>query len=97
MTDQEPYIDESELPKIPWPNSWPDIALTALRHIISLIRPAIIAARNWPDGLECDGLSIASSNCLLARAEKSISNMPVLTISAGHSTNVWPDWLNHQN
>ena len=34
--DYEPRIDESDLPNIPLPNGWPDIALTALLHIISV-------------------------------------------------------------
>ena len=60
--DYEPYIDESDLPKIPLPNGWPDIALTALLHIISMARLAIISARNWPDGPECDGLRLRAEN-----------------------------------
>ena len=61
MTDFEPNLETSPLPKIPLPQGWSDLVLLALLHTITLARMAIMNARNWPD-VECDGLRLRTEN-----------------------------------
>lgn len=54
--DFEPYLDDSDPPKIPLPEGWPGFAVAAVLHIIAVARLAIMLARSWPDGGECSEL-----------------------------------------
>jgi len=62
MTDFEPNLELKPLPKIPLPQGWCDLTLIALLQVITLARLAILNARNWPDGSECDGLRLRADN-----------------------------------
>lgn len=56
MVDFEPNLEPTPLPKIPLPKGWTDLTLLALLHVIALARIALLNARLWPDGSECNGL-----------------------------------------
>ena len=58
MMDFEPYLDDSDPPKIPLPEGWPDFAMAAVLHVIAVARLAIMSARSWPGGGECDELRL---------------------------------------
>ena len=62
MIDFEPHLDDSEPPKIPLPEGWPEVALAAVLHIIAVVRLAIMSARYWPDKGECSELRLRAEN-----------------------------------
>ena len=65
MIDFEPQLEQQPLSKIPLPQGWCDLTLLALLQVITLARLAILNARNWPYGSECDGLRLRAENdCL---------------------------------
>ena len=43
MMDFEPYLDDSDPPKIPLPEGWPDFAMAAVLHVIAVARLAIMS------------------------------------------------------
>jgi len=77
MTDFEPQLVQKPLPKIPLPQGWSDMTLLALLHITTLARLAILNARQWPDGSECDGLRLRADNdrikCEIALLERELA------------------------
>ena len=77
MTDFEPQLEQKPLPKIPLPQRWSELVLMALLHVTTLARLAIMNARNWPDGLECDGLRLRADNdrlkCEVALIERELT------------------------
>ena len=60
MTDFEPNLETSPLPKIPLPQGWSDLVLFALLHVIALARIALLNARNWPGRF---GVRRAAASC----------------------------------
>lgn len=62
MPDFEPNLEVESSPKIPLPSGWCDLTLLSLLHVIALARLAILNARNWPMGSECDGLRLRAEN-----------------------------------
>ena len=62
MIDFEPNLEPESLPEIPLPKGWTKLVLLALLHVISLARIALLNARIWPDGPECDGLRLRAEN-----------------------------------
>ena len=77
MTEFEPQLELKPLPKIPLPLGWSELVLLALLHVITLARLAILNARNWPDGSECDGLRLRGENerlkCEIAWLERELA------------------------
>ena len=77
MTEIEPELETQPLPKIPLPQGWSELVLLALLHVITLARLAILNARNWPDGAECDGLRLRADNdrlkCEIAWLERELA------------------------
>jgi hypothetical protein len=77
MTDFEPQLELKPLPKIPLPQGWSDLVLLALLHVIAFARLAMMNARNWPDGAECDGLRLRAENdrlkCEIAWLERELA------------------------
>ncbi|MCL2120399.1 MAG: hypothetical protein FWH27_18450 [Planctomycetaceae bacterium] len=62
MIEFEPELELKPLPKIPLLQGWSELVLMALLHVTTLARLAILNARNWPDGPECEGLRLRADN-----------------------------------
>jgi transposase InsO family protein/DNA-binding transcriptional regulator YiaG len=77
VTEFEPQWELKPLPKIPLPQGWSALVLLALLHVVTLARLAILNARNWPDGSECDGLRLWADNdrlkCEIAMLERELA------------------------
>jgi len=77
MIEFEPELELKPLPKIPLPQGWSELVLLALLHVTTLARLAILNARNWPDGSECDSLRLRAENdrlkCEVASLERELA------------------------
>ena len=91
MTDFEPNLETSPLPKIPLPKGWSDLTLMALLHVISLARLAIMNTRNWPDS-ECDGLQLRADLTLVPTDHGFW--LPTSQSEFENELSLWATWYN---